>query len=60
MNISTEGDITVNAFDKFYDGGVIKYNIQVEGINPGTRGTVILKSVEFPTVQKNIKFNITW
>ena len=58
MNISTEGEITVNIFNQFNDGGVLKYHIQIQGNNPGTSGTVILKSNEFPTVQKIITFNI--
>ena len=59
MIINTEGEITVvNIFTETDDTGVYKYNIQIQGNNPGTSGTVKLESKEFPTVQKNITFNI--
>jgi len=58
MNTIIEGEITLNELTVFDDGGVIKYDIQVEGMNPDTSGTLTLQSVEYPTVQKIIKFNI--
>ena len=58
MDISTEGEITVNTVTQFDDAGVYKYDIQIQGDSPDTSGTVILQSMEFSTVQKHIKFNI--
>lgn len=58
MYISTGGEITLNMVEGFDDAGVYKYNIQIQGNNPVTSGTVILKSTEFSKVQKIIIFNI--
>jgi hypothetical protein len=59
LTYSIEGDLSVLDFTPFNDGGVIKYNIQVEGINSETQATLVIKSVEYPLVEKNINFNIT-
>lgn len=59
LTYSVEGGLLVVNFTPFNDGGVIKYAIQVEGMNPETQATLTLQSVEFPTVQKIINFNIT-
>jgi hypothetical protein len=57
MNITTEGEVTVNSFEKFDEFGTWKYAGQVQGNTSETQGKIIMTSTQYPTVKKEINFN---